>query len=111
MWKPKNDCNRRGVFPEQYGIWKLIILNNIVNYLLESFLNVICYQLGRHDIVEGEHARWDDVSGPYRETIRAFLVHFQYQVILLHFFIMCICMHPLECLRTISFTNLYSSRH
>jgi hypothetical protein len=30
--------------------------------------------------VEGDHELWDSVSGPYRETIRAFLVHFQSQV-------------------------------
>jgi hypothetical protein len=30
--------------------------------------------------VEGDHELWRNVSGPYRETIRAFLVHFQSQV-------------------------------
>jgi 2-phospho-L-lactate transferase/gluconeogenesis factor (CofD/UPF0052 family) len=34
-----------------------------------------------YEIVEGEHQLWDDVSGPYRETIRAFLVHFQCQIL------------------------------
>jgi hypothetical protein len=31
--------------------------------------------------VEGDHELWDSVSGPYRETIRAFLVHFQSQIL------------------------------
>lgn len=35
-----------------------------------------------YEIVEGEHQLWDNVSGPYRETIRAFLVHFQCQILL-----------------------------
>ncbi len=30
--------------------------------------------------MEGDHELWYSVSGPYRETIRAFLVHFQSQV-------------------------------
>ncbi|KAG6541761.1 hypothetical protein Mapa_016773 [Marchantia paleacea] len=34
-----------------------------------------------YEIVEGEHALWQGVSGPYRETIRAFLVHFQTQIL------------------------------
>lgn len=34
-----------------------------------------------YEIVEGDHPLWDDVSGPYRETIRAFLVHFQCQIL------------------------------
>lgn len=34
----------------------------------------------RYEIVEGVHELWDGVSGPYRETIRAFLIHFQSQV-------------------------------
>ncbi len=36
--------------------------------------------LSRYEIVEGDHELWDSVSGPYRETICAFLVHFQSQV-------------------------------
>lgn len=32
------------------------------------------------DIVEGESPLWDDVSIPYRDTIRGFLVHFHTQV-------------------------------
>ncbi|XP_022848061.1 uncharacterized protein LOC111370542 isoform X3 [Olea europaea var. sylvestris] len=32
-------------------------------------------------IVEGNHSLWMDVSKPYRETIRAFLVYFQDQVL------------------------------
>ncbi|CAM6086826.1 unnamed protein product [Calypogeia fissa] len=34
-----------------------------------------------YEIVEGEHGLWQGVSGPYRETIRAFLVHFQTQIL------------------------------
>ncbi|KAL2620871.1 hypothetical protein R1flu_001076 [Riccia fluitans] len=34
-----------------------------------------------YEIVEGEHALWQGVSGPYRETIRAFLVHFQTEIL------------------------------
>jgi hypothetical protein len=37
--------------------------------------------LSRYEIVEGDHELWDSVSGPYRETIRAFLVHFQSQIL------------------------------
>lgn len=33
-------------------------------------------------IVEGEHNLWEGVSGPYRETIRAFLVYFQSQILI-----------------------------
>ncbi|CAK9192459.1 unnamed protein product [Sphagnum troendelagicum] len=34
-----------------------------------------------YEIVEGDHELWRNVSGPYRETIRAFLVHFQSQIL------------------------------
>ncbi|XP_058100744.1 uncharacterized protein YNL011C isoform X2 [Magnolia sinica] len=34
-----------------------------------------------YNIVEGEHSLWKGVSGPYRETIRAFLVYFQNQIL------------------------------
>ncbi|XP_052201450.1 uncharacterized protein YNL011C [Diospyros lotus] len=34
-----------------------------------------------YDIVEGEHSLWEGVSKPYRETIRAFLVYFQNQIL------------------------------
>lgn len=34
-----------------------------------------------YEIVEGDHELWYSVSGPYRETIRAFLVHFQSQIL------------------------------
>lgn len=34
----------------------------------------------RHSIVEGEHELWSGLSEPYKDTIRAFLVHFQHQV-------------------------------
>ncbi|ESQ52006.1 hypothetical protein EUTSA_v10016658mg [Eutrema salsugineum] len=34
-----------------------------------------------YDIVEGNHSLWDGVSGPYRETIRAFLVYFQNEIL------------------------------
>jgi hypothetical protein len=30
--------------------------------------------------VEGEHPLWNDVSEPYKHTIRAFLAHFNSQV-------------------------------
>ncbi|CAI7784322.1 unnamed protein product [Closterium sp. NIES-54] len=33
-------------------------------------------------IVEGEHELWGGVSDPYKEIIRAFLLHFHYQVLL-----------------------------
>jgi len=33
------------------------------------------------DIVEGEHALWENVSHPYKHTIRAFLVHFHTQIL------------------------------
>lgn len=35
-----------------------------------------------YDIVEGEHPLWKEVSIPYRETIRAFLVYFQHQILM-----------------------------
>ncbi|XP_027111893.1 uncharacterized protein YNL011C-like isoform X1 [Coffea arabica] len=34
-----------------------------------------------YDIVEGQHPLWKGVSKPYRETIRAFLVYFQDQIL------------------------------
>ncbi|KAK8469001.1 hypothetical protein PHAVU_006G176700 [Phaseolus vulgaris] len=34
-----------------------------------------------YSIVEGDHFLWKDVSKPYRETIRAFLVYFQNQIL------------------------------
>lgn len=34
-----------------------------------------------YNIVEGEHPLWKGVSKPYRETIRAFLVYFQNQIL------------------------------
>lgn len=33
-----------------------------------------------YEIVEGEHELWQGVSDPYKDTIRAFLVHFHTQV-------------------------------
>ena len=33
-----------------------------------------------YSIVEGEHPLWNDVSEPYKHTIRAFLAHFNSQV-------------------------------
>ncbi|EFJ24179.1 hypothetical protein SELMODRAFT_101575, partial [Selaginella moellendorffii] len=35
-----------------------------------------------YKIVEGEHELWNEVSEPYRETIRAFLVYFQSQLLM-----------------------------
>ncbi|XP_057537148.1 uncharacterized protein YNL011C [Amaranthus tricolor] len=35
-----------------------------------------------YDIVEGDHPLWEGVSVPYRETIRAFLVYFQHQILM-----------------------------
>lgn len=32
-------------------------------------------------IVEGDHDLWESVSEPYKDTIRAFLVHFQHQIL------------------------------
>lgn len=52
--------------------------------LLKHLTCILCDDLIRYEIVEGEHQLWDNVSGPYRETIRAFLVHFQCQVTLLN---------------------------
>uniref|UniRef100_A0A1J3FJL6 Gluconeogenesis factor n=1 Tax=Noccaea caerulescens TaxID=107243 RepID=A0A1J3FJL6_NOCCA len=34
-----------------------------------------------YDIVEGNHSLWDEVSRPYRETIGAFLVYFQNEIL------------------------------
>ncbi|XP_050367904.1 uncharacterized protein YNL011C [Argentina anserina] len=34
-----------------------------------------------YDIVEGDHSLWTGVTKPYRETIRAFLVYFQSQIL------------------------------
>ncbi|XP_056175671.1 uncharacterized protein YNL011C isoform X1 [Syzygium oleosum] len=34
-----------------------------------------------YDVVEGDHSLWDGVSRPYRETIRAFLVYFQNEIL------------------------------
>ncbi|XP_015066963.1 uncharacterized protein YNL011C [Solanum pennellii] len=34
-----------------------------------------------YEIVEGSHELWQDVSKPYRETIRAFLAYFQDQIL------------------------------
>ncbi|XP_048230302.1 uncharacterized protein YNL011C isoform X9 [Ricinus communis] len=37
-----------------------------------------------YDIVEGEHPLWTGVSRPYRETIQAFLVYFQNEILRRH---------------------------
>jgi hypothetical protein len=37
--------------------------------------------LCRYSIVEGRHALWSGVSEPYKHMIRAFLVHFQGQIL------------------------------
>jgi hypothetical protein len=37
--------------------------------------------LGRYSIVEGAHPMWGGVSEPYKHMIRAFLVHFQLQIL------------------------------
>ncbi|XP_010052209.3 uncharacterized protein YNL011C isoform X2 [Eucalyptus grandis] len=34
-----------------------------------------------YNVVEGDHSLWDGVSRPYRETIRAFLVYFQNEIL------------------------------
>lgn len=34
-----------------------------------------------YEIVEGDHALWEGVSEPYKHTIRAFLVHFQANIL------------------------------
>ncbi|XP_048141518.1 uncharacterized protein LOC115752930 isoform X2 [Rhodamnia argentea] len=34
-----------------------------------------------YQVVEGDHSLWDGVSRPYRETIRAFLVYFQNEIL------------------------------
>lgn len=34
-----------------------------------------------YNIVEGRHALWEGVSEPYKHMIRAFLVHFQLQIL------------------------------
>jgi hypothetical protein len=37
--------------------------------------------LPRYSIVEGVHPMWGGVSEPYKHMIRAFLVHFQLQIL------------------------------
>ena len=39
------------------------------------------------DIVEGTHHLWMDISEPYKETIRAFLVHFHCEVSLMLYYV------------------------
>lgn len=34
-----------------------------------------------YDLVEGRHSLWQGVSEPYKHMIRAFLVHFQLQIL------------------------------
>jgi len=34
-----------------------------------------------NEIVEGEHSLWDGIGEPYKHTIRAFLVHFHFQLL------------------------------
>jgi uncharacterized cofD-like protein len=34
-----------------------------------------------YEIIEGRHELWKEISGPYKDTIRAFLVQFHYSVI------------------------------
>lgn len=48
--------------------------------IILSKFNFNSDDLYRYSIVEGDHFLWKDVSKPYRETIRAFLVYFQNQV-------------------------------
>ncbi|XP_065878416.1 uncharacterized protein [Euphorbia lathyris] len=54
-----------------------------VRRLLGHRLSFDAYQAKSewYDIVEGEHSLWIGVSRPYRETIRAFLVYFQNEIL------------------------------
>lgn len=62
----------------------LFIQTGSSNWLMFFMYEKRCVMLGcvldRYQIVEGEHALWDGVSQPYRETIRAFLVYFHNEV-------------------------------
>ncbi|XP_027161790.1 uncharacterized protein LOC113762511 isoform X2 [Coffea eugenioides] len=49
--------------------------------LLFVYICVLMLRIHRYDIVEGQHPLWKGVSKPYRETIRAFLVYFQDQIL------------------------------
>ena len=52
---------------------------------------LLAYRLPKHDgtaarrewteIVEGHHGVWEGISGPYKDTVRAFLVHFQSEIL------------------------------
>uniref|UniRef100_A0A1D1Z7D2 Uncharacterized protein YNL011C n=1 Tax=Anthurium amnicola TaxID=1678845 RepID=A0A1D1Z7D2_9ARAE len=44
-------------------------------------LDAICAKTEWYEIVEGVHSLWEGVSQPYRETIRAFLVYFQNEIL------------------------------
>ncbi|XP_042516088.1 uncharacterized protein YNL011C isoform X1 [Macadamia integrifolia] len=44
-------------------------------------LDALEAKLEWYKIVDGEHSLWKDVSKPYRETIQAFLVYFQNQIL------------------------------
>ncbi|MQL78401.1 hypothetical protein Taro_010835 [Colocasia esculenta] len=44
-------------------------------------LDAICAKREWYEIVEGAHSLWQGVSQPYRETIRAFLVYFQNEIL------------------------------
>jgi len=65
-------------------VFLLTLFWNDLMYLLGAsvmgVLNMLSWEFDRYDIVEGEHPLWEEVSIPYRETIRAFLVYFQQQV-------------------------------
>jgi hypothetical protein len=41
----------------------------------------VCPSACRYSIVEGVHSLWGGVSEPYKHMIRAFLVHFQLQIL------------------------------
>ncbi|KAJ3129228.1 hypothetical protein HK098_002212 [Nowakowskiella sp. JEL0407] len=61
--------------PESESVYELL------NYRLPSISTPLAAKNEWHEIVEGSHSLWMGISEPYRETIRAFLCHFNHELL------------------------------
>ena len=55
-------------------------VKNLLRYRLHSS-DAAAAKAEWYSIVEGQHALWTGVSEPYKHMIRAFLLHFQMQIL------------------------------
>lgn len=61
--------------------WQLLICVLAAPMFHAAAMLCCAVLLGRYSIVEGAHPMWGGVSEPYKHMIRAFLVHFQLQIL------------------------------